>query len=84
MRPGTTNFEGSDLIQPQRGHVIIEPNERQGTLELLVGIVPKHNAPPFLAEEAFKGRVDLVQVAHSSFFSPVMAVDSANRSPNLP
>jgi len=42
----------------------VEHDERQRALELLLGIVPKDNALPFLVEEPFQRRVDLVQVAH--------------------
>ena len=76
-------FERPDLIEPQRGHAV-EHEERQRVLEFLVGIVPEDDALPFLVEEAFQGRVDLVEVAHSSSFPPVMALASASRSPNLP
>ena len=67
-------FERPDLIEPQRGHAF-EHDERQRVLELPVGIVPEDDPLPFLVEEAFQGRVDLVQVAHSSSFPPVIGLD---------
>ena len=59
------DFQGPDLIEPQRGHAV-EQEERQRVLELPVGVVPEDDALPLLVEEAFQRRVDLVQVAHSS------------------
>ncbi len=39
--------------------------ERHGREQLLVRIVPKCNAVPFLVDETFERRVDLTPVAHS-------------------
>ena len=39
--------------------------ERHGHEQLLVRIVPKYNAVPFLVDETFERRADLTQVAHS-------------------
>ena len=52
-------------IEPQDGHVV-EHDERQCVLELPVGIVPEYDPLPFLVEEAFESRVDLVEVANRS------------------
>jgi hypothetical protein len=76
-------FECPDLIEPQRGHAV-EHDKRQRVQEFLVGVVPKHDPLPFFVEESLQRRVNLVQVAHSSSFPPVIALASASRSPNLP
>ena len=59
--------------------------ERHGHEELLVGIVPKYNAQPFLAEETFERPVDLIQVAHTphtpvrpAVASPMVCIDRLN------
>jgi hypothetical protein len=51
----------------------------------LVGIVPKYNAKPFLAEETFERPLDLIQVAHTphtpvrpAVASPIGCIDRLN------
>lgn len=58
--------------------------ERHGHEELAVGIVPKYNALPFLVEETFERRVDLIQVAHSLLTCRADRVDVEPRKAEMP
>ena len=72
-----------DLIEPQGGHVT-ERDGGQSFQKLSIRVVPEYDPLPFFVEQAIERCVDLLEIAHSSSFPPVIALASASRSPNLP
>jgi hypothetical protein len=58
--------------------------ERHGHEQLLVRIVPKYNAVPFLVDETFERDADLTQVAHSLLTCRANRVDVERRHAEMP
>jgi hypothetical protein len=57
---------------------------RHGREELLVGVVPKCSAVPFLVDETFERRADVTQVAHSLLTCRANRVDVERRHAEMP